>query len=260
MGRGTFRLKGFIQMRLRNLLVICLGVLLLGACETFDGLKKDLGDANRWAHGHEDTAMERGVGRIPTGYVGQNRRVLLKPPSSEISSSGLIWSDYTEKQARAAEPKNYNDSVSVFPIDDQIIYDSPQPGADNMPVTTLPTEYDYGTMVQQVFFAYGSSYIPTPDRRKLQDLAKSLMGTPVSLTVVGHASKNVNGVTDPMQKKLINFEMAQKRANAVTQQLKKAGLSPEWVKAVSKGDEEPNLIPGSRLQEEADRRVEIYRQ
>lgn len=249
-------------MRFRNLLVICLSVLLLSACETFEGLKKDLSDANRWAHGHEDTAMERGVGRIPTGYSGQNRKVLLKPPSSEISSSGLVWSEYAEKQALVGEPKNYNDSVSVFPIED-IVYDEPQPVsgyAGDMPVTTLPTEYDYGTMVQQIFFAYGSSYVPTPDKRKLQDLAKSLMGTPVSLTVVGHASKLVNGVTDPMQKKMINFEMAQKRANAVTQQLKKAGLRPEWVKAVSRGDDEPNLMPGSRLQEEADRRVEIYRQ
>jgi len=53
-------------------------------------------------------------------------------------------------------------------------------------------------------------------------------------------------------------KMAQKRADAVTLELHKAGARPAWVQAISKGDEEPNPTPGNMRQNDADRRVDVY--
>jgi outer membrane protein OmpA-like peptidoglycan-associated protein len=57
---------------------------------------------------------------------------------------------------------------------------------------------------------------------------------------------------------MINFKMAQKRANAVTSELIRAGVTPDWVVASSAGDEQPNPHRHGKTQEAADRRAEVY--
>jgi outer membrane protein OmpA-like peptidoglycan-associated protein len=115
-------------------------------------------------------------------------------------------------------------------------------------------------MVQQLFFAHSSATVSNVDRKGLHEFAKSLTQSPdknYRLTVVGHASRRT-AVTDPYRAKEINFAIAQKRANAVTTELRKGGLKPSWVEAISKGDTEPNPSPDGKTQEEADRRVDVY--
>ena len=100
-----------------------------------------------------------------------------------------------------------------------------------------------------------SAAIGAADKKELHDIAKQNIQ---SVTVVGHASRRVDGVTDPVRRKMINFQMAQKRADAVVRELKKAGANPSWVQAVSQGDDTPNPDPGAMSQEDADRRAEVY--
>jgi outer membrane protein OmpA-like peptidoglycan-associated protein len=227
----------------------------------------------------------------PTAYYGQNKRgVLLKPPGlagtpSTPDASGLVWNQLPDYDAQGLDsapvgddlapigsssvevnpvvvsaPKltppgeMYNDSVKVFSLDG----DAGAP-AYAAPVYAGAPSY-YGNLEAKVYFDHGSSAIRKTDKSKIRKVASKTKkkGRDVSVTVVGHASRRVDRVKDPVRKKMINLAMAQKRANAVTKELHKAGLKPAWVQAVSRGDEEPNMSPGSMPQEAADRRVEIY--
>jgi outer membrane protein OmpA-like peptidoglycan-associated protein len=144
--------------------------------------------------------------------------------------------------------QQYNDAVRVFPLD----------GDDGYTPSYAVSSYAYGRLVQKIYFAHASAAIPAGDRRKLGAVARGLDGQGDSVTVVGHASHRVDGVTDPVRRQMINLKMAQKRADSVTRVLKDAGVNPGWVQAVSRGDEEPNAEPGDMTQEAADRRVEVF--
>ena len=143
----------------------------------------------------------------------------------------------------------YNRSVDVYPVD---AYAGSYAGAGISPIN--------GEMIQQVFFPYGSASVGGIDRKNLRELAQSLArnGEPYKLDVVGHASKPVNNVKDPIQREMINFKMAQKRADAVTGVLIKAGAIPDWVVSTSLGDKQPNPRRDGKSRDAADRRAEVY--
>jgi outer membrane protein OmpA-like peptidoglycan-associated protein len=117
-----------------------------------------------------------------------------------------------------------------------------------------------GEMIKQVFFPYGSAAISRVDRQELRELAQSLgsNGAEYRLDVVGHASKRVNHVSDPVRRQMINFKIAQRRANAVASTLRNAGVSPEWIVATSAGDTQPNAHREGKTKEAADRRTEVF--
>lgn len=156
----------------------------------------------------------------------------------------------------------YSQDVSVYSLDGD--YAAPATTVYQSPTYSYiqagGTGFNYGHVVQKFYFPHGSSVVAKKDKKKLKDIADDAKKTtgPVEITLVGHASKRVDQTADPIKKKMINFEMAQKRANAVTHELNKAGLTPDWVQTVSKGDDEPNNEPGLMSQEDADRRVELF--
>ena len=180
----------------------------------------------------------------------------------------LEWTPVQAPQpATGIRPVAVNDAVSVFPLDDSTSSDGYATPAYVTPSFAPPlsissriSDQNYGDIVQRLYFGHGSAAIAASDRRQLKEIASGLKRstTDISVTVVGHASKRVDGVADPVKRKMVNFEMAQKRSNAVTTELGKAGVRPDWVRTVSMGDDVPNPDPGSKSQEEADRRVELY--
>jgi outer membrane protein OmpA-like peptidoglycan-associated protein len=204
-------------------------------------------DGWEWLNGRPSAMEKKTDIRMPTGYSGFNAE---RPPIVKPVGSPAV------KAANWNELENYNmpndtdvNAVTVYPMDP-----APQ---DTM---LLPVDA-YGQLVQQVYFLHGSAHLTGGEKGDLRNLANSLMNTQsqaLAVTVVGHASSRVDGVSDPVRRKMINFEMAQKRANVVTQELNRAGLNPAWVQSVSKGDEEPNMNPGSKSQEAADRRVDVF--
>ncbi|MCE9507858.1 MAG: OmpA family protein [Alphaproteobacteria bacterium] len=195
-------------------------------------------------------------------------------PKAEAGSA-LVWNEigaydaaHPSLPAKSAAVKKLSvpilyDDVSVFPVDgdaepyQDMKYDFTVTAA-NIPVameSKLPVQ-----TAQQVFFGYGSAKVEGADRQRLKKLAANINRTDreYRVNVIGHASKRVDHVMDPVKRKMINFVMAQKRANAVTHELYAAGMTPDWVTAASRGDEVPNPHPGSRTQEAADRRVDVY--
>lgn len=211
------------------------------------------------------------------------------PVVAEVKKASVVWrelSDYnpdnfgSETEDVSPEPqapvvpqgRKYNKNVTVYlPDDDSVGSDYPAPiivssagksGIDNSdltPVTLVPPPVmSEPERMQQLFFSHASAAIDLQDKKHLQRVAQGLKNNPQQITVVGHASTRVDNVTDPVEKKMINFRMAQRRADAVTGEMKKSGVQPDWVEAVSKGDEEPNPNPGHLTQEAADRRVDVF--
>lgn len=252
---------------------------------TWQGIKTDMHEMSEWAHG-KPSSLEKNFGRVPTGYAKRKKRVMEPARVARLRSTtnaGPVWTNtdnYTTTVVEtpsalppplpfdnnaplplvgnngSARAVKYNDSVTIFPLDGET------PAA--LPKKSRKKKLESGVsgeMVERVFFAHGSAKISTVDRRSLHELAESLVHTTPDqyhLSVVGHASKRVNNVTDPMKKRMINFAVAQKRANAVTSEMRKAGVKPNWVIVSARGDEEPNPNPGDKSQEAADRRVEVY--
>ena len=217
--------------------------------------------------------------------------VMAAPPAPPLATgtarvspdTGMVWHDVTNYDLKGGSEKppvrtNYNQSVEVFPIDESSDYFTPpafqqgDAGTELAPVTAWPIEGAapaagvsgtspsswYGNMQQRIYFGHGSATVNAADRTRLNGWAGGITGDNVAITVVGHASKRVDGVTDPVTRKMINLKMAQKRANAVTAELKKAGVNPGWVQTVSKGEEEPAQVLDGKRQEDADRRAEIF--
>ena len=267
------------NQRIRFALAL-LGIFALTACtNTIEGVKKDTTDISDWAH-NKPSKFGDAIGSAPTGY-GEKPQTeasgesysgteVSQPASNRapyVDDQGEVWhhiSNYNAGQpslpsegfspgASAAPPPSvvkYSPSVDVYPVNkDMTPYADVGDGSGPTPS---------GEMIKQVFFPYGSAAIGSVDRQELREMAQSLNGSEYRLDVVGHASKRVDHVRDPARRELINFKMAQKRANAVVTVLRKSGVSPEWVVASSAGDNQPNLHRNGKSQEAADRRAEIF--
>lgn len=222
-------------MRFSRFILSVSAMLMLSACGSVHDDPSKHSDFSNWMNSRPSKIGEKTF-KWPKGYAGQHEDIV--------------------RELRSADG-----SVSVFPVDDTPMAPAPifETPVVMTPPASLMTQEDYGQMMLQLFYRHGSSALTAGERRQIVNVAKGAGSSPVALTVVGHASTRVDGVDDPVQKKIINFEMAQKRANAVTNVLTEAGVNPAWIQAVSKGDEQPNLVPGGRDQESADRRVEIYK-
>jgi len=231
----------------------------------YKGAKKAMKALSDWAH-NTPSAIEKMAGPMPTAYARQNKTRLLKPSDPVKRSGGLSWDD--AGQYRAAPlllPSSrgggmrieYNDDVSIFPVDGDA---EPYPVVNYEGMVMRNGGAVDGRLERQIFFGYGSSNIGAADQNGIQKLATKLgrADGDYSVNVVGHASKRVDHVSDPARKRMINFKIAQKRADAVSDELQDAGVEPERVTSVSRGDEEPNPNRRGRPQEEADRRVDVY--
>ncbi len=264
-------------MRIARFLIAASAVLVLAGCTKAQNDAQDFKDW--WSAKPSHMGMPGKWGPMTTGYSGENAQgwAILKPPAEQPPlredreakpvPNTIVEQTVTTTTTGEPMPEDYNESVSVYPVDGAGVMPHhviEQPAATAPipePVQTEPMRApgSYGKMVQQLYFAHGSAHIAAADHRALAVHAKRIRAKHhVALTVVGHASHRVNTTNDPERKKEINFEMAQKRADAVTNVLEQDGVSPSWVMAVSKGDDEPNPHRGKRSQEAADRRVELF--
>jgi outer membrane protein OmpA-like peptidoglycan-associated protein len=273
-----------IQLALA-LLALCA----LTACgNTVKGASKDVDDISDWAHNRPST-FGNAIGEAPTGYGEKpapvpdasaedmgNSAAPADNSSRPFSDRNLTWhqishynasspglpngdlgqptalSPSSSNEAPAAPLVKYGRNVDVYPVN-----------GDKAPYTQLKNIGNpaaNGDLAQQIFFAHGSAQIGKMDNKNLRELAQSLIhqGGDYRLDIIGHASRRVNGATSPMEKKMINFRMAQKRANAVADKLLKAGVAPDWIIATSLGDEQPNTHRHGKSQEAADRRSEVF--
>lgn len=232
-------------MRITKLVLTLSALLMLGACtNTYHGVRDDLHDTYEWSH-DRPSHIEQKWGRVPTGYYGQGKRAPLLKPMAMAAQPGPVWNEVGSYDAAPAGQEQGN--VTVYPVEGG----EPQQYVDNGQVTADVS--DYGQLMEELYFAHGSAVIGKADKSKLVKFGHSIKGKDgVALTVVGHASTRVDGVEDPVRRKEINFEMSQKRINAVTMVLKHAGVSPSWIEGVSRGEDDATGNEGT------DRRADVY--
>lgn len=269
-----------------------LGLCILTACtNTVEGMKKDTTDLTDWAH-NKPSQFGDAIGPAPIGYRYGTKNAVPAPeengeesfapvetrPLSNragyVDDRGAVWhqingynaeepslpsssEDFTSggQEGRAAPAViKYSPSVDVYPVNADT-----EPYAQQIAVGGIISPVS-GELVQQIFFPYGSASISSIERQNLRELAQSLAnnGKQYRLDVVGHASKKVNHVRSALKRKMINFKMAQRRADAVTALLVKAGATPDWVVATSAGDSQPNPHRNGKSREAADQRAEVY--
>ena len=105
------------------------------------------------------------------------------------------------------------------------------------------------TLPQDILFATNSTAVSGAARGDLITLAESMQRYPSDVTVIGH--------TDNVGDAAFNFDLSQRRAQAVTSILINAGVSPARVRSIGRGEDMPvatNLTAEGRQQ---NRRVEV---
>ena len=106
------------------------------------------------------------------------------------------------------------------------------------------------TLPQDILFAFNSTEVSSGARSDLLALANSLQRFP-------NSTVNVIGHTDNVGEAAFNFDLSQRRAQAVSSILINAGVSPARIRSVGRGETAPvatNLTPEGRQQ---NRRVEV---
>ncbi len=106
------------------------------------------------------------------------------------------------------------------------------------------------TLPQDILFATNSAAVSGSAQADLRTLAASMNQYPnTTVNVIGH--------TDNVGDAAFNFDLSQRRAQAVTSVLLNSGVSPARVRSIGRGEDAPvatNLTPEGRQQ---NRRVEI---
>lgn len=106
------------------------------------------------------------------------------------------------------------------------------------------------TLPQDILFATDSTVVSRGARSDLATLANSLQRYP-------NSTVNVIGHTDSVGDAAYNFDLSQRRAQAVSSVLINAGVSPSRIRAIGRGEDQPianNLTADGRQQ---NRRVEV---
>lgn len=213
-----------------------------------------------------------------------------EPLSSGADSSPGVWKRAETAAPRLIMPVRASAPVSapvdvsgdgtvmVYPLDGAPVAEAgyeaaPAFGSDDLPVSIVGSDgirlgHDGGGAFDapvesfsfagqpdasadtSVLFAYGSAGLGSAERARMVSAAKAFGGP---IRVVGHASRRVDGVEDPVLRRIINLKMSLKRAEAVSAALYRAGIDPAQVETVGLGDARAR----SGGSEEADRRVDI---
>ncbi len=106
------------------------------------------------------------------------------------------------------------------------------------------------TLPQDILFATGSAALSGGLQNDLRSIAASLNNYPnTTVNIIGH--------TDNVGEASYNFDLSQRRAQAVANVLQSAGVSPQRIRSIGRGEDQPvasNLDAAGRAQ---NRRVEI---
>lgn len=106
------------------------------------------------------------------------------------------------------------------------------------------------TLPQDVLFATGSATVSGGLQNSLRSLAVSLNNYPnTRINVIGH--------TDNVGEASFNFDLSQRRANAVASILVGSGVSPSRINSFGRGEDQPRASNLEAAGRQLNRRVEI---
>lgn len=138
------------------------------------------------------------------------------------------------------------------------------PGASLAPAQAAPNGTAYANQggpgnipPYVVSFAHGSTGLNAEDRQKIAAAAASAAAYNGIVRVVGHASSRT-GDLEVGDHLLANFRVSMKRANAVANELIRAGVDPSRVVVEAKGDAVPVYYESMPAGEAGNRRAEIF--
>lgn len=106
------------------------------------------------------------------------------------------------------------------------------------------------TLPQDILFATDSTNVSNASRGDLSTLANSINRYPnTTVNVVGH--------TDSVGDAAYNYDLSQRRAQAVTSVLMNAGVSPQRIRATGRGEDSPVATNATAQGRQLNRRVDI---
>lgn len=182
-----------------------------------------------------------------------------KPQYNEI----VPWG-HTPQKAPAPEPKTVPSISHSVTVNDVSAALGSYSGTSQYQPSTQTANYNNIAMgiasnYHVIFYPHGITRLASADHKYVTDLAhKVAQHKQTYIRIVGHASSEVFSVKDPVKKKMINLEVAMKRAINIAKIFQQKGIAPEWVEIVSLGDTVPNRQSQQRKQNAADRRAEIF--
>ena len=136
--------------------------------------------------------------------------------------------------------------------------DPAYPGMEVMTSSTDQTvTVDGALRVATIVFTNGSANISHADRQILAEVGQLLKERGGSLHVVGHASARTRNM-EPVQHKLVNFEVSADRADKVANELKALGVPTEMITIAAASDSQPLYYEIMPSGEAGNRRAEIY--
>ncbi len=148
--------------------------------------------------------------------------------------------------AEPAEPASEADGASPVTVDMTAVAASATPVA-------LPAQLQLATII----FAHGSYGLDQRDMEVLRQVARVQRQYGGNLVVVGHSSGRTLQI-DPLQHRIVNFQLSLHRANAVALALTRFGVSPENVLVEARGALQPIYLESMATGEAGNRRAEVY--
>ncbi len=106
------------------------------------------------------------------------------------------------------------------------------------------------TLPQDILFATNSTNVSNASRGDLSTLAQSI-------NRYSNTTVNVVGHTDNVGDAAYNFDLSQRRAQAVTSVLMNAGVSPQRIRSIGRGEDAPIASNATAQGRQQNRRVDI---
>jgi len=108
-----------------------------------------------------------------------------------------------------------------------------------------------------IYFAHGSASLNATDRSVLRDIVALSRERNARIRVIGHASART-GTVDPVEHRIANLEVSQRRAEAVTAALVRFGSKRDGIRTEARADSLPVYHEFMPTGEAGNRRVEIF--
>lgn len=193
------------------------------------------------------------------------------PSLSEVPREPQPYSSPEDRQQRVAELSADRDSATFTEVPPLETAASADPFANSLIISSgsvtrgsqvaalepQSSASDAGQLAAIIFFSHGSVDLDGNDRDVLRDLVTLHQQRGGSLRVVGHASSRTRNTT-PDEHQVANFEMSLKRADAVSAELQRLGVSAAALKTEARSDAEPVYHEFMPSGEAGNRRVEIF--
>jgi flagellar motor protein MotB len=176
------------------------------------------------------------------------------PPAVFGSDDGIVVvSGNGTQTVRAIETASLSGAAAGVP-------EVRQPGASlgTRPLEEFnPASARGSYQVADILFPNGSAALGGVEREILREVVKQHRQVGGTIRVVGHASRRTKTL-EPIQHKLVNFQVSAARAEAVARELIRLGVAPDELYIGAVADQDPRYREYMPSGEAGNRRAEIF--